>query len=230
MNMLDVTYPRGLISLICAKTVLFTYVISSSSLLASSSKFTFSNNGTNFMLGSYRSTIPPFGAYSGFKECEIGFFCANGVKAPCPGGSFGDALELSNILCSGYCFAGYYCPAGSIVGTSIACGSSDLYCPIGTSTPNNVPLGYYSVDTNNLEAVETVAFRAAVKICPIGHYCERGLKYLCAAGKYGLVDGLSSPECSGVCPEGECDYCHSVFFCFFLYFKIDKSFILCSCH
>ena len=191
--------------LICARTVLFTYVIPSSSLLTKFDKVAISDNGTNFMLGSYRSTIPPFGPYSGFKECEIGFFCANGVKAPCPAGSFGNAFGLSDILCSGYCFAGYFCPAGSIVGTSIACGSSDLYCPIHTLTPNKVPMGYYSIDTNNLEVAETIAFRAAVIICPIGYYCERGLRYSCAAGKYGLVDGLSSPECSGLCPEGECD-------------------------
>ena len=157
----------------------------------------------NCMLGSYRSTQPPFGACSGFKVCELGFFCLDGIRSPCPAGYFGDSQRLDSITCSGQCNAGYYCSAGSITRTSNPCGRSDVFCPIGSAVPVEVPLGYYSVDIDNSDSSRTVSLRVLSVICPEGYYCESGLKHPCAGGKYGLTQGLNSSECSGTCPEGE---------------------------
>ena len=39
--------------------------------------------------------------------CETGFFCAGGVRSPCPPGSFGNSSQLQSVSCSGACTAGY---------------------------------------------------------------------------------------------------------------------------
>jgi hypothetical protein len=177
-------------------------------LLLSSSVFS-SINGNNSkqsaddcMLGSYRSVHPPFGACSGFRVCELGFFCEDGVRTPCPSGFYGDAVKLLNSSCSGYCDAGYYCPLGSIERTSNQCGGSNVFCPQGSSIPSDVLQGYYSVDIDNTDSVGTIAVRVASVICPLGYYCQNGLKHPCPGGNYGLSEGLHSAECSGTCPEG----------------------------
>lgn len=48
-----------------------------------------------------------------FSRCEKGHYCTNGVKFPCPAGSFGSSLEETSHLCSGPCPAGFFCPEGS---------------------------------------------------------------------------------------------------------------------
>lgn len=64
-----------------------------------------------------------------------------------------------------------------------------------------VPLGYYSVDLSGSNIVNE-NIRSAVLPCPFGTYCDRGKKWKCPAGKFGNQIGLSTPACSGVCPEG----------------------------
>ena len=39
----------------------------------------------------------------------------------CPAGTYGATTGLSNLACSGLCFAGYHCPAGSTSATQITC-------------------------------------------------------------------------------------------------------------
>jgi hypothetical protein len=47
--------------------------------------------------------------YSGKQACPPGHFCAGGVKAQCPAGSYGSALGLQTTACSGLCGAGFFC-------------------------------------------------------------------------------------------------------------------------
>ena len=160
------------------------------------------SSSENCVFGSYRSANPPFGKCSGFKYCEQGFHCVNGVRIPCPAGTYGDTFRLSNSTCSGHCSAGYYCFLGSISSTSKSCGGNEYFCPLGSAAPTIVPIGYYSVDVHGATSTSTYNTRVAALICPLGHYCVRGVKHACTGGKYGESEGLPTKECSGLCPEG----------------------------
>jgi hypothetical protein len=109
---------------------------------------------------------------------------------------------LSNSNCSGLCPAGFYCPTGTVRAESNACGGADVYCPVGSSVPWNVQVGFYSVDKDGSDGINSALIRALQQACPRGHYCEKGIKYPCPGGTYGSSDGLSSAACSGPCPEG----------------------------
>ena len=160
------------------------------------------SSSENCIFGSYRSANPPFGKCSGFRHCEQGFYCVNGIRIPCPAGSYGDTVRLPNSTCSGYCSAGYYCGLGSISSTSKSCGSENHFCPLGSAAPTIVPIGYYSVDINGATPASTYNIRVAAVICPLGHYCVDGVKHACKGGTYGESEGLHTKECSGLCSEG----------------------------
>lgn len=153
-------------------------------------------------LGAYRVKAPPFNSCSGFRSCEAGYFCENGTKFQCPGGSYGSSTGLTSSSCSGLCSAGFYCPPGSSVHTAYTCGGANKYCPEGSSAPLPVPSGYYSVDSNGLDTVDSQHSRSNILICPLGYWCSEGVKYTCPAGTYGSATGLSDASCSGLCPQG----------------------------
>jgi hypothetical protein len=44
-----------------------------------------------------------------------------------------------------------------------------------------------------------VSSRVDQEIAPAGHYAFNGVLYVCPAGYYGAVPGLTSPSCSGAC-------------------------------
>mgnify|MGYP003387336271 CR=1 FL=1 len=44
--------------------------------------------------------------------------------------------------------------------------------------------------------------RSTQAICDVGHYCVGGVRHSCPAGVYGDTEGLTTAECSGVCPSG----------------------------
>ena len=46
-------------------------------------------------------------------QCPPGTYCMEGVRRPCPQGTYGSSPGLSSSRCSGPCHAGYYCPQGS---------------------------------------------------------------------------------------------------------------------
>jgi hypothetical protein len=152
--------------------------------------------------GAYQVKLPPFNSCSGYRDCEPGYYCLNGVKKPCPAGTFGGSSRLNTTACSGLCPAGFYCPEGIINPISFPCGNSNVYCPVGSASPLAVPIGYYSLDVNNSESAETRSIRSSVVICPIGYYCHNGIKLICPAGRFGNSEGLSNADCSGICPEG----------------------------
>ena len=158
--------------------------------------------------GSSAPSDVPEGYYSGPESaeetkryqkviCPAGSYCSGGEKTLCPAGHFGETTGLSTADCSGSCPAGYYCPEGSVSGTTNKCGSVDKYCPAGSSAPSSVSEGYYSGPED-----ADVDVRSESTICPIGYYCTGGVKRPCPAGSYGTSEGLSSSTCTASCEAG----------------------------
>lgn len=149
--------------------------------------------------GTYVVSDPPYGVCSGFRTCSLGHYCIDGKMKPCPAGTYGNTVGLFSKVCSGACPEGYYCPEKTII--PMKCGSEHVYCPLGSSFPLKVPLGYYSFGNPNSHAVVTEV-QHGVRICERGHYCRDGRRESCAGGRYGVSEGLSDPNCTGVCPMG----------------------------
>lgn len=126
--------------------------------------------------------------------CENGFYCMKGVKSRCPAGRYGENPAETDPTCSGLCDGGFFCKEGSAFRNQNPCGSPAVYCPQGSSEPHVVPAGYYSING-------TDSTRSAIVKCPSGHYCVRGVKRPCAAGRYSL-DGSPSAFCDGLCAPG----------------------------
>jgi len=178
--------------------------------------------------------------------CPVGHYCptASVVPLPCPAGVFGNTTGRTDATCSDQactegqdgsggggllncsgssqlCFAGYFCPEGSIQGDQWQCGGPDRFCPAGSQQPQMVSEGYYSVGgkvlTQNATALaridsleEEATFlvyhtRDDQRICEEGHYCVSGIKRRCPAGRFGSEKGLSHADCSGLCAAGH--YC-----------------------
>ena len=152
-------------------------------------------------IGAYRSDVGPWDSCSGFRQCERGYYCENGVKNMCPGGYYGASAGLYNSLCSGVCPPGYFCPPGSKSPLENKCGNASVYCPQGSAFPRIVPDGFYSI-VEGQDDDDSEDLKSAIALCPKGFYCQNGNKYLCPAGTYGNMSGLSSSQCSGICPEG----------------------------
>ena len=123
--------------------------------------------------GNYKVSAPPYGSCAGYRTCEAGFYCVNGVRSKCPAGRYGSTAGLNSALCSGVCQAGHYCPIGSVSATANKCGASThftnsttgekeaqdrggaaLYCPEGTGMPLSVPPGYYSVGIQGTDGAD----------------------------------------------------------------------------
>lgn len=87
------------------------------------------------------------------------------------------------------------------------CGSSAVYCPLGSADPVPVSSGYYTIGSDRN------ATRSAQQQCEPGYYCVDGLRHACPPGSFGDTSGLSSPVgpifdhinaffCSGLCDAG----------------------------
>ena len=163
-------------------------------------------------LGYYaiESTYDYGGGYGAEVICPPGSYCVEGVRHLCPPGRYGTIQQSIKPECDGPCAIGYYCPAGSIVSTEHACGSTDVYCPPSSGAPVKVTSGYYTtgsnedlvhLDVDNENYLDLT--RGHQKLCEPGYYCAPdGIKRVCPSGVYGEVEGLSEPICSGVCEQG----------------------------
>ena len=84
----------------------------------------------------------------------------------------------------------------------IVCGSSSVYCPIGSVQPQAVTSGYYT-DGGVNSTVNTLQL-----ICPRGHFCVAGVRIGCPGGTFrGSFGGIQELECT-ICPPGF--YCGSL--------------------
>ena len=130
-------------------------------------------------------------------QCEEGTYCdINGIRHPCPAGTFGNETGLTTALCSGKCSPGYFCPPESKSIFEKTCQSAKYFCPEGSAFPIKISRGYFS--TGGL----TSDTHTQQKICPKGSFCIDGIKHLCAAGTYGSEEGLYSEQCSGLAKPG----------------------------
>lgn len=73
-------------------------------------------------IGAYRVSNPPFNSCSGWRTCEKGAYCSNGLRKLCPAGTFGAVEGLTNSSCSGACPKGHYCPEGTTIPHAHKCG------------------------------------------------------------------------------------------------------------
>ncbi|KAJ0392262.1 hypothetical protein P43SY_006024 [Pythium insidiosum] len=124
--------------------------------------------------------------------CEPGFFCANGIRQPCPPGTYGDRSGLTTSACAGPCPPGYYCPRATAV---------PIACPAGTYG------GQPGLSSPTCSAP-----------CPLGHYCEVGTvtPRPCPAGTFGGTQGLTTKRCSATCSSASTctpSLCPAGFFC-----------------
>lgn len=128
--------------------------------------------------------------------CEPGNYCLNGVRMPCPPGTYGKDWGLVDATCSGLCTPGYYCPLRSDRADFLPCNTTSLYCPRGSGYPLVVPDGYYSI------AGVTSSTHSDISPCPPGYYCVAGLRHFCPAGTYASTNRTSKPDCEGFCSPG----------------------------
>jgi hypothetical protein len=135
---------------------------------------------------------------SGQLRCPKGHYCIEGVKVACPSGKYGGTVGLQTNSCSGACNPGFFCGDAAENASETQCGSPAVFCPLGSPQPISVSSGYYTVGG----AFPTMSAQIA---CEPGHYCMKGIKRKCPAGRYGDVSELNSKDCSGPCQEGH--YC-----------------------
>ena len=146
--------------------------------------------------------------------CEPGYYCQNGLKYPCPPGTFGWRYGMTTETCGGKCAAGFYCPsyltkqpdapehtqwpgAPHVTATPFPCGGVSFLCPKGSFYPVLVGGGNYTVGGD-----KTNTTRTGQEICQPGTYCSNGIVNLCPKGRYGSSSGQSVPSCTGWCPPG----------------------------
>ncbi|CAN0415138.1 unnamed protein product, partial [Ectocarpus sp. 12 AP-2014] len=153
--------------------------------------------------------------------CPRGFYCPDGTATPtlrCPPGTFGALPGMTDEFCSGECQPGYFCLSGSVAPDSNECGSMTYYCPKGSGQRTPVTSGYYtttavapdgsppgaSADAEQ-ETATARRVRSGEAQCEAGTFCVGGRRRPCPSGTFGATNGLTSSNCSDICPEGS--YC-----------------------
>jgi hypothetical protein len=92
--------------------------------------------------------------------------------------------------------SGYFCPPGTgELTVSIACSNATVYCPEGSSSPNDTSPGFYAIATR-----PGLYFNQSE--CPRGSYCIAGVAQLCGEGRYGATTRLNSSNCTDECTAG----------------------------
>ena len=118
---------------------------------------------------------------------------------------------------SGYCEAGYYCPAGSVTKQGAGLCEEGYYCPAGSATKQGTPCpeGYYCPETYLKKPCDagyhcpagSTSIQKGME-CEAGYYCPAGApKQRCKAGFYcpaGSSTSTGAGECKAgyYCPDG----------------------------
>eukprot|EP01041_Mallomonas_annulata_P009845 gene9845-20480_t len=109
--------------------------------------------------------------------CIPGHYCANGIKYPCPPGTFGSTADLMFANCTALCPMGFYCPETSV---------HPIPCPAGT-----------------YGSVLGLSTAACSGLCHPGHWCPLAsispTQRVCVSGRIGEGPGLSTSECNANC-------------------------------
>ncbi|GLD98198.1 hypothetical protein PINS_up006895 [Pythium insidiosum] len=148
--------------------------------------------------------------------CDPGYYCVQGVRRPCPAGTYSSAPQETRPQCAGRCAPGYFCPLASTNSTAQRCGDASVYCPEGSGVPTPVLPGYYTIRSLTSQALSPVgsvvytalnatsneAIRDAQQRCEPGYFCVMGRKFICPGGRYGDQAGETSPLCAGLCRRG----------------------------
>lgn len=141
-------------------------------------------------------------------QCPKGSFCRgnDGVAVLCPSGTYGDVEGLASPHCAGACAEGFFCSRGSTSATQNQCGGAHVYCPKGSSKPQPVTTGFYSIGSLSIAShnqnPEDALTRSAQRRCEPGHFCVNGERFPCPAGTFGDTFGLTSSNCAGPCRPG----------------------------
>lgn len=111
--------------------------------------------------------------------CPIGTYCLDGIRRPCPAGTYGSAPGLSSSACSGLCPAGRYCPIGTTT-------DADEHTWAGKACPAG---RYGGIGMENA---------ACAGLCAAGYYCPAGAKSprerKCGSGRHFCPEGSGAPE------------------------------------
>ncbi len=139
--------------------------------------------------------------------CPRGFWCEDGIRHPCPAGTYGSSEGLFNSKCNDICSPGFYCPEASVAKNQSMCGDISFHCPAGSKMPQRTEPGMYSSSSslvirhdNELERNQTMTDQY---VCEAGHYCENGVKYQCPEGTFGWYTGMKSVAECEPCRAGE---------------------------
>lgn len=62
-----------------------------------------------------------------------------GILQQCPSGRYGASEGMTSPQCTGECYAGFYCPSGSVSPTQFECGGPEVFCPSGSAWPTVRP-------------------------------------------------------------------------------------------
>jgi len=107
-------------------------------------------------------------------QCPTGSYCAEGIRTPCPPGTYNRKKGQSSIDSCLWCPSGSYCDSTVLVKP----------CPLGTHNP-----------------LTKQSSASSCRKCPPGTYCnKKGLSapFPCPAGQFSGVEGLKADRCTNV--------------------------------
>lgn len=144
--------------------------------------------------------------------CKPGFYCPGGMAKPCPPGTYNNRSDVSldgacadcprgmycegrgNKYPDGFCEEGFYCEGGAATKSPNASHPRYLlngpcpaghYCPTGTFSPKECPLGTYRDNRGAKSASDCYP-------CKPGFYCDRS----------GLTESNKACKEGWYCPSG----------------------------
>ena len=137
--------------------------------------------------------------------CDVGHYCVNGKKIPCPTGTLGiiDGLASKNECIP--CPPGHYCARSGSSNSTGPC-SENYYCPGGQEKPENedlicppghrCPISSSEPIPCNNGHFQNLNGQAYCKPCPMRYFCEN-------LNGTGIIDPSNFPCVEGhYCPEG----------------------------
>lgn len=148
-------------------------------------RFTYANSSRNY-----------------FGDCTLGDWCALGRYLT-------DNANETNLECP----ANTYCTNSSIL-TPTACycdsaANNCSYCPLGSTTEQPCPRGYYCEGPSNIQACKLTQYcppgTITPQVCPAGWYCpDPSTQEVCPKGYYCKVGTVVPEKCPwlSICPQG----------------------------